>query len=423
MKLNIKISSHILLYAVCFFALNASCQSKSQVSEKQSVKKPNSQKIDKISKATFFLENSGSMFGYVNGITEYVQVVSELSHKSEFVIDNVVTEFNFINGDNIVITPLGKDPDVLKSKLNSVGYNVGNTKKSNLNGMFQKALLSAGNGNISILISDGIYDVGNSNNPLSALSIEGQATKAKFIDRLKKSNIQTLLIKLNSDFKGNYCFASKVGSQNINHKRPYYIWIFGESQLLNKYFPEEYFSAKLKGYENYARFVNPENNSFSFQVVPNNKIGSFKFDSKNKNLLLDAKPAPSGQFQFTVAVDFSSLPFSEQYLTSPSNYTVNSNYIIVSIKRPSSAIHGPPFNTSHLITLSTKTNPYGFLNLSLKNIVPPWIASTNSDNESNINNDIQHTFGLKILTDGISQAYQDIAKSKTFLSILVDIKP
>ena len=240
----------------------------------------------KATMVTFFIENSGSVFGYVRNFSEYVSAISELSEKPEFVSENTIRSFNFINGNILQIKHLGKDPILLKNNLNVTGYNCGDILHSNLNEMFQKALDSCGDGLISILISDGIYDIGEENAPFNALVTKGKETRSKFIKRLEKGDIQTILVKLNSSFDGDYCYASKRGRIAINHKRPYYIWIFGESSLLNKYFTEEYISTKLAGYESMVRFFKLGQVHIPYQATSQNKLGNLKFDKRNKNILV-----------------------------------------------------------------------------------------------------------------------------------------
>src|SRR5690606_10643828 len=112
--------------------------------------------VKQIRKATYYLENSESMLGYVNGFTEFVDVVSELAEKPQFVEENIFREFYFINGAgaNIRKTYIGNNPSKLKSKLNPTGFRVGDITKSDLNNMFQIALDNAGGDSISIIFSD-----------------------------------------------------------------------------------------------------------------------------------------------------------------------------------------------------------------------------------------------------------------------------
>jgi hypothetical protein len=418
---NGKLSFQIFLCSLCFLSLTASCQSRSKVSEGQSDKKPALKVFNKIGTVTFYLENSESMFGYVSSISDYVDVVSELAQKPEFVKENIARDFYFINGIKLNITHLGNNPSVLIHKLNTTGFNCGDITRSNLNSMFQVALGSANNNNISILISDGIYDIGDQ--ALTSLVTLGKDTRSKFIRRLQLGDFQTIMIKLNSQFKGNYFCASKGGKVSINSVRPYYIWIFGDSRLLNKYFTDEYISQNLRGYQAIARFMKTGNSNVSYQATSENLIGSFEFDRKETNCLSNAKTDRHGLgFQFAIAVDYSSLPFPESYLSSVSNYSINNDYVIVSIKKPLKKIFTVSFTPTYLITVKAKKSLYGDLIVSLKNNIPSWIATTDSNSESNIQSDKTHTFGIKYLTDGIIQAYQSESNEKNIASFKIKIR-
>ncbi|MBN1968186.1 MAG: hypothetical protein JW870_02350 [Candidatus Delongbacteria bacterium] len=362
----------------------------------------------KIGKAVFYLENSGSMFGYVNGFTEYVDVISELAEKPRFAEENTKREFYFINGgQNIIITSIGENPAVLKDKLNLKGFNCGDVSKSNLNSMFQLALSKAKNDTISILISDAIYDIGKPQAPMNALSTEGRETRSRFIERLNEGDLQTIIVKLNSHFEGNY-FPVTGGSVPLKQERPFYVWIFGETELLNEYFPEDYIKS-LKGYSDVARFLKLSELEIPYQVIAHNKIGDFKFAKNNKNKLENVKTDRNGQgFQFTIATDFSTLPFSDSHLNSISNYSCsNTSYSINNVCGIGDLkLYGLNFTPTHLITAQTLKSPLCQLDISLLNTVPNWIENTNSDEEKNIVGDTSHTFGFKFLTNAISEAYQ-----------------
>ena len=361
----------------------------------------------KIAKAIYYLENSGSMFGYVNGFSEYVDVVSELSEKPEFVDQKTKREFNFVNGgNNIRVTNIGEDPAILKDKLNLRGYNCGDVTRSNLNAMFQLALSKAINDTITVLITDAIYDIGNPEAPLNVLSTEGKETRSRFIERLNEGDLQTLIVKLSSHFEGNY-YPVTGGVIRLSQKRPFYIFIFGETELLNNYFSEDYIKS-LDGYEDLARFLIPSELDIPYQITTVDMIGSFKFNKRNKNKLESIKKDRHGNgFQFVFAADFSSIPYSDSYLKTLSNYSCSNPDFEVSYVEDAGNIklYGLNFEPTHLIAIKSIKSPFGLLDVSLNNSVPDWISRTNSENEKNIINDTTYTFGFKFLTSAISEAY------------------
>lgn len=380
-------------------------------------------KSDTISKAIFFIENSESIFGYVNGFTEYVDVISELAEKPKFADEKTLREFYFINGgNNLKITSIGNDPAVLKTKLNKTGFRCGDVTKSNLNSMFQKALEKARKDTISILISDAIYDIGQPQAPMNALATEGKETRSRFIERLDEGDLQTIMVKLYSHFDGDY-FPVTGGRIKIKQTRPFYIWIFGETALLNKYFSEEYINS-LKGYADMARFLKFNELHIPYQVTAQKTIGTFKFNKISKNKLNDVESDRNGQgFQFSFATDFSSLPYSDSYFQTTNNYSCSDdNYKVTSVTVIKKKIYEvPAFTPTHLITVSTQNSPYCELNISLKNVVPIWIINTNSDNESNIKSDTTQTFGFKFLTNAISEAYSYKNKDKNIANFTFEI--
>ncbi len=381
-----------------------------------------------ISKVTFFIENSGSMLGYVKQANNYIDAIVSLAYAPEF--DKANKEFYFINGTSskgknsqVFTSLIGTDADVLKSNLNPNSFQkYGDPRYSDLTRMFEIALGYATGNSISILVSDCIYDVGAESNPLMALKVETEKTKKVFRERLATDDIQTILIKAESDFSGNYYFASKKGSVALNQKRPFYILIFGSSKLLNKYFTEDILTKQVSGYISMVRFMKIDSSQVSYQPTAQNRKGSFRFDYSNKNILTDIEKDRNDSFQFSIAVDYLSLPFPNSYYENKENYVINlSEYNIVEIQRPSESIPEVPFTPSHLITVGTNSNPFGNLEVSLIYKTPSWIEATTINDDSTIVGDTTHTFGFKYLIDAIAEAYLYYNKQQHLATFKIQI--
>ena len=364
--------------------------------------------VPALEKVIFFIENSGSMSGYVKRANEFKNSLVGLAYLPEF--DKSKKSFYFINGKSdpakksqIRITYVGDDPESLKNKLDPVSFNTGDVRYSDLNEMFRISLDSAKANQIAVLVSDCIYDVGTEKDPLTALNIEIQKTQLAFRNRVGKEDIQTLIIKAVSKFDGDYFYASKRGSVRISDEyRPFYIIFFGRTEFLNELLTEKSIGSKIETAFETARFFVNKERKIPYQVAPSVKrIGSFKLDFKDNFHLTDAEPL-RGKFQFTIAADFTSLPFSDNYYASVNNYEcLSSNFRVVEVEKISKKI--PGIEGTHLITLSTDKNPLGELELVLKNTIPEWIMETDTDNEDII--DSNHTYGFSPLTDAISEAY------------------
>ena len=413
-----------------------SCQSRSKGNEPgndQNNDKPGTEvkpefvnKSDiKIGKVIFFIENSGSMLGYVSKPNEFMNSIVSLSYLPG--LDHSDKSFYFINGTSkpglkskISTKYIGNNPEILKENLNPASFKTGDTRFSDLNRMFEIALDSVKDDRISILISDCIYDVGEEKDPLMALKIETQKTQQSFRKRLETEDIQTLILKAYSNFGGRYYFASGKGSVIISDgTRPYYMLFFGKNELLNNLITERKLDGKIEKPFAMARFLSDSESSIPYQIVPSvNRKGDFRPDPKISNKITDAKPL-KGEFQFAFAADFNSLSFlPDDYLNSAENYsTSNPNFSIVSVEKITKKIAGA--EGTHLITVSTNRSPLGELEIVLKNSIPSWIAETNIDNEDQI--DSASTYGFKFLTGAISGAYEEKNSGKNLAAFKIII--
>lgn len=348
-------------------------------------------------KMTFFIENSGSMKGYVVGSTQYIDVLTNIANHPDFISSNFGRAFYFSSGTT---TP-GKVTN-LQASLVPANFN---QTKSNLNQLFKTSLDSTKGNNITILISDGIYDMCPDPTPLSALQILGHELRTIFVSKLNSSDCQTILVKLKSNFNGTFYPGDCCGAYNINQQRPYYIWIFGETEILKKYFSDEYLE-RLNGYENSARYFKYNSSQITFKPISHKKIGTF-FPSKiDKNTLESVEANSANVFQFSIAVDFSKLPLNDNYLTDINNYNCSNGFSVVSIDPPTAiAKLGLP-NQTHLIVVKKTGNPIGLLTVSLLNKGFNWISTTSIISDCKINGNTNQTFGFEVLNKGIIEAYE-----------------
>ncbi len=438
---KINYTFYVVIITFVFFQ---SCQSRNDKPPKknqETSKEVNiSKNYTKISHITFYIENSGSMFGYVNGTTEFVNAVNDLAQFSNLVKDEVPFSYNLISGkmdsqvtrDKLTIYPIGDNPSILGSQLTLKGLKKPSSGYSDLKNMFEIALTKARNDSISILISDCIYDVGGSSEPLTALDTEGKETRTKFIKRLQNDNIESLVIKLESDFKGLYHPANvsdpKGKSNSINQKRPYYIWIFGNSELLKNYFPEERIK-DLMGYVDLARFNKLSNMEIPYTGIGFNNSG-FRLDFKTANTfklyhnVMDASC-------FNLAIDYSNLNLSDSYKTAINNYSCSGNYKVKEVKRiqqnPSNDLkpylETLSFKPTHIVTIeATTAQPeVGEIFITLNNVLPNWIHQTNTNNDYPFDGNTYQTFGFGTLIEGIDEAYQEVSNVKYITKFQLNI--
>jgi hypothetical protein len=375
---------------------------------------------------TFFIDNSGGMVGYVNdksqGQNNFKLSISKLAQKPQFQIDLVNKKFNFVNGPNeLVITPIGEEASTFADKLTPANFNVGDVSGNDLNAMLQLALSHAGNDSISIFITDAIYDIQDKADPLMSLRIKSDETVNHFVKRLNDENLQTLVIKLKSHFLGIYYYGIKSGGVSISQNRPYYIFTFGSQEMLNKYLSDDFVS-DLYGYEDQVRFVLPNEYQVNYAISTTyNKSGEFLIDKNDPYKLNDISTKQGSYFQFSVGVDYSQLPVSDNYLINTRNYEVSTGFTIDKVEKVNStmfhSISSSKMNPTHLITIRADGIPRGQLTLKLKKEIPSWIEKSNVNDDSKIKNDSETTFGLNYLIKGIVNAYNSLSDRDYFTSI------
>ncbi len=373
-----------------------------------------------ISKVIFFIENSGSMKGYVNGSTQYVDLLANIANHPDLIKSNITQAFYLTSG-----TTIPRKVTNLRQSLIPAYFN---ESRSDLNNLFKTALDSTNTNSITFLVSDGIYDMCPDPNPLNALSILGHELRSVFIEKLRSFDFQTIIIKCKSNFNGRYYPGNCCPSYPINQERPYYIWIFGNSDVLKKYFPDNYLNS-LNGYVNMARFFiylkwNDTYLKENDKYRPNShkKIGTYFPSKENVYTLERVSSNPNNVFQFSIAVDFSELPLNDNYLNDISNYSVTNGYEIVSIDKPTAIAELGFPNLTHLIVVKKTGIPIGTLTVSLINKGYPWINSTNINDDCNIRENSNQTFGFEVLNKAILEAYDYINPDKEIYKFTINLK-
>ncbi len=378
------------------------------------------------SHATYYIENSAGNFGYVTDYNEYISVVSELAQKPRFVTSEVSQEFFFINGvRSIIENRIGTSAQYFTTKLNRNDFNIGDISGNDLNKMFQIVLNRTRSDSISLFVSDFIFDILNKEDPLNALVVQGRETRRQFIARLdQERDIQTLIIKLSSNFNGIYYYGAHQGGTRINMSRPYYVFVFGESGILNRYFDDVYIES-LNGYNYHTRIVIPEEIEAQYQVSSYNMIGSFRYSRTDRNHLTNVRVSNRHNdiLQFSVAVDFSKMPVPDSYLKDVSNYDLSTNYKLVEIVNAKQSMHLgiTDFQPTHVLTLESRY-PQGILDVNLLYNIPDWVEESHTDDDMNIEKQQNKTWGFKYLVSGIIEAYQHLSDQDYLVSMRILIE-
>ena len=395
-----------------------------------------------------FIENSGSMDGYVRGIKDFEIVIGKLLVLSkDFCSQNAKSNFDvfFVNKKVYPAPEIKELTDfarALEPTLSSP-YNKGDRSESILNGVIKSIIDSTSENSISILISDCIYSLEPTKDTKGSLGYQQNGTMEVFLNKFRSSNLNftTCIYKMISDYEGNYFpydYDSKkknsISLYNIQAKRPYYIWVIGEFERVSDFTKKINFNS-LKGFQNSIILSNftKEKQPYYTVLKETNKVGSFKQTDRGKR---DVKSINDIQFdggtlQFAIAIDLGNIPVDLSYLSNPKNYVVPDGFIVRSIKKiDRNKLSQRDFVTvekttaTHFITVSTM-NKFTIqdLKLELSIKIPAWVEQRNSLDDRNIKDELDKTFGLAYLVQGVSEAYTTHKPEQTsYFKITVTIR-
>lgn len=367
-----------------------------------------------------YVENSGSMYGYVKGTTDFENAVYsylsdiQLADLGEKVANSAknVLELNYINSKVIKHTP---DIEEFIKKLEPAEFRLrgGNMGTSDMSDILKTILSQITDNEIAIFVSDCILSPGSKyqtrDNADEYLVSNSIGVKNNFYGKISEcQDFSVVVLRLISQFNGTYYnkFDEKT---TINANRPYYIWLMGNRSNLKKVMNEVGVDKiKGSGVQNIYMASKPIK-SLSYGILPQQSIGNFKPDPANtKTSVLKAKPVKTGgntSFQLAIGVDFSELLLPDEYLTNPDNYSVsNMAYELEIVKNKNLQS-----SYTHIIKLNL-TAPIiskGTVKITLNNSMPTWVEKYTDEVGLDINAEgaMEKTYGLKYLIGGVYEAY------------------
>ena len=164
-----------------------------------------------------------------------------------------------------------------------------------------------------------------------------------------------------------------------------------------------------------------------------NKLGKFKQADKNEKdvkSINDVEFDGAGTLQFAIAIDLGNIPFDSSYLTNPKNYVVPDGFIVKSIEKidrnklsQRDMVTVEKTTATHFVTVSS-TSKFSTqdLKLELSNKIPAWVEQSNCVDDRNVKDELDKTFGLSYLVQGVSEAYATQNPEQTsYFSINVSI--
>ncbi|GHV64021.1 hypothetical protein FACS1894199_01290 [Bacteroidia bacterium] len=343
-----------------------------------------------------YIENSGSMDGYVKGITEFEQTV--YNYVSDIIISHTADSVNlFYINSKVLKQNLPLEDFIQKLEPTTFKQRGGNRGTSDIANVLGTVLKGTGKNQISILVTDGIFSPGRGADAEQYLVNQEIGIKRRFAEYLEQNkNAAVVVYQLSSKFNGTY--YNKVDAKiQINKQRPYYIWVIGDAKQLSelrKQVPDSKFIGggiknvftAIVGNHPVKNALNPSVGIYDKPRDGSNTITKLKKDSRTEKVT------------FAVNVNFADLLLDDSYLLNPTNYENSSKYDL-EIK-PSSTKNG---NYTHILTFSSDKVYQGNVSVKLKAKLPAWVEEANDDNGSTAID--EKTFGIKYQLGGVFGAF------------------
>lgn len=386
-----------------------------------------------------FLENSGSMNGYLNDPnTQFKNSVYSLLTRLKLFVNQDSLNLFFINKEDQLLfgNASNNDVEAFKDILDPTSFSKiskGKTGETDINQLIKRCISKVNAKNMSVFISDCIYSPGKSRPDAKLyLSEQKHGIYLNFATEIRdrNSNLSVIILHLKGGFKGTYYdrLNNKIVFDNLI-ERPFYIWFIGTKTQIEKVVQSKLLEELDGSYINKTIFQPAINEVVRYKIMSNPLHGTF--DRKNLVNNVIEKPTKSkgnqnlGLFGFTIAVDFSKGIQDASYYLDTSNYNVSNGTYKLVIEEIKDKSNPNLSGFTHLLKLQTNEIREEVLKIELIGKAPSWIYDYTSDDDSRIlidKSEQQKTFGLKYLVEGVSEAFYPKSNLNSIYTISITIK-
>lgn len=349
-----------------------------------------------------YVENSGSMDGYVNGNTEFKTDLFNVLKLTGGEISGDIEKY-FIN-DSVIKTDISDDQFSNGMSVNLFQKMGGTRGTSDIADLIAKVIKNNKSGEVSIFISDCVFDPQSSPDIEKRLSQQKTTIQSAIKSKLKTdSEFSVVVYKLTSSFTGTYYNKVKPHTYLNNEQRPYYMWFFGDMCQLTKV--RDLLKKDIESRAGTQVFAE----TGFIKNIPYKCPAAKCNNAKGKHI--DEPRERDGKFSFSIYMDLSTLPLPQDYLSSASNYILpnNNDYKVKSVDKYKKKDN----NYTHELKISKnggniKEQTIIVVKLQRPNI-PSWVDDSNDPTGSDYLNrnhpSKARTFGLSSYILGVYDAY------------------
>lgn len=388
-------ASHLIVLVCCvvvvgLLLLTTRC-GKNQVVVQWEPTPPNSASAEPCT-LKVYVENSGSMNGYMHAGTQLTDVLYDYVSLLGTSVDTV--ELNYLNSE-VVAYP--HDLKHFIETLTPAAFRAvkGNKSNSDIAQMLDTILSRTDANTISLFVSDCILDVkqGATANYLVNRQIDIRNTFRKKLNQ--QHDLATVVLPLTSTFTGYYYYDR--GSEYLQEAgRPYYLWLIGPQSLLARCNRLHPWSNLLTDKQRFLTFVTP------VAEIPYTITNQFGKTTAGRCV---CRPDRRGRYQFQLQADLSGTLQDDGLLLNPTYYRKAGQLLQIDAIRPIQDTHSP---YTHILTLSVAENvtPYGEkIELGVAPF-PAWVEEINDDSGADIQSHMTKTTGIKYILQGVDEAYK-----------------
>lgn len=333
-----------------------------------------------------FIENSGSMNGYINVgsdlINDTYSYISELDHRVK------KTNIYFVNSKLI---PVSFTLDTFVEQLPRIfNKTPGNKYNSHIVNMLGMVLSRTDEKTVSVFVSDCILDPAKN----ASLYFSQCQTKMRnlFNEHLANtSDFALQVFQLNSTFDGKVypCGARPIRTR---HDRPYYVWVMGPSSVLGKLNEDNVQKLFRTGVKNQLSFVKRSSIPFALQ----NTRGGYIEKSGERLKISDSNLKFNMLYDLSSVMAVDSLSLSRNFYKLPSKQKIKT----CSIRN----INNRKYNHCIQFKLERPYEQQYSVGVLINNM-PNWVEEVSD----NIGNDLNRTCGFKYIIGGVEEAFSNVS--------------
>lgn len=362
-----------------------------------------------------YMENSGSMDGFVTLNTQFKNALGHLLAKAGGFYED--TKLFFVN-DRIYDAPICQDLNNFVLRLNTTSMKVGHTGNTDLNKIFSLLLDKTNGDTVSVLISDCVYDVDNVGNLLSGASSATTGTFMKAIRRAQdnKREFGVIFMQMESLFQGTH-YEGNVGMPYYG-KRPYYIIFMGDKDRLadlNAHLELENTPTGMPGMRHKYMLSSEktwELDNQTARVFTSGFTNARRIQPEHDGLNIHnfTTNHEQGKLNFAVGLGIEQLFADREYVLDSANYEVlPAQYRLIDINDKANFTECDFFRRPICVQIGTGNDSYApEITLILKNNIPKWVSES-SYNKHLMGYPAPHkSYALYEMVEGIYGAFHNV---------------